>query len=99
MVNVTTSTHHQLTAPGLAFPSEPRTNCLTTFRHGAIVEFSSTVASRNPSVSTDAERTNRRPEGHGSRFFFNTLPGCSSRDHASANHAIKPDRVVTSGTT
>ena len=76
------------TAPGSCLARESRTKCLTAFRRGAIVEFSSTVASRTPSVSTDAEPTNRRPEGHGSCSSLNTLPGCHSRDNTSANHAI-----------
>ena len=59
---------------------EPRTNCLTTFCDGAIVELSSTVASRSPLRIDRCGAHEPAAPGHGSFSSLDTLPGCHSRD-------------------
>src|SRR5258708_2252971 len=48
--------------PLIAITTATRSSPLTTRGDGGIVEFSSTVAGPQPSISTDVEHTNRRPQ-------------------------------------
>ena len=73
------------------------TNYLTTFRDGAIVEFSSTAASRSPLRIDRCGAHEPAASGHGSFSFSTHFLVDQSRDDTSANHAIDRLGAVAQG--